>query len=258
MSETLLHPDGEAAHSDWKSLTDEVQRLHLQRKHQLAFELLRSKLDAEKYKNFIFLNHPIWWSEIRSRSCSLSRRNGGDSDFIRQLWKNKSFMYSFHRHAGPLPCEDAKLVEILDKEYLQLVSQSKAIHWIVKDPKGKPWGLLSINDISLKHKRAEVLLGVLDGAPLGLATAAMLSLFEFYFKSLNFNKLMSYVYVDNQHSLKGTLHLGFKKEGLLRSHVADPATGQLMDVIQTGLLRGEAFNEQNQKLVRRLLAPKPH
>ncbi len=188
--------------------------LHKEGKHQAAFELLTAKLDPVKYKNALFENHPIWWAEISAGICKLSRRSSKDSEFVRRIWNDQNFLYSFHRHANALPEVTTDLNNLLDKEYLSLVSESHAIHWIVKDSRGNSWGLLSITGISLRHKRAEVLFGVLDGAPSRLAVAAMLMLFQFYFKAIKFNKLISFVYEDNPHSLKGTLHLGFKEEAL--------------------------------------------
>ena len=235
-------------------LLDDAKRLHTNSQHQDAFELLTANLDTDRYQNILFENHPIWWSEIKAGICLLTRRSGQDSDFVRQIWTQKEFIYSFHRHANNLPNDDEKLKQLLDKEYLALVSESHAIHWIVKDRTGSPWGLLSITGISLIHKRAEVLLGVLDGAPRGLSIAAMLMLFQFYFKAIRFNKLLSFVYEDNPHSLKGTLHLGFKEEGRLRKHVFDPRSNHYVDLIQTGLLAEDAFSENNKRLMKRLLS----
>ena len=237
-----------------KTLINEVRRLHSQKQHQSAFNLLNSSLDQIKYRNLLFENHPIWWSDIKAGICQLSRRSSKDIDFVRQIWGQQDFIYSFHRHANNLPDDDDKLKQLLDREYLALVSESHAVHWIVKDQTGKPWGLLSITGISLIHKRAEVLLGILDGAPRGLSTAAMLMLFQFYFKAIKFNKLLSFIYEDNPHSLKGTLHLGFKEEGRFKKHVVEPRSNQYVNLIQTGLLAEDAFSESNNRLMKRLLS----
>jgi RimJ/RimL family protein N-acetyltransferase len=231
-----------------------VQGLHKLQLHKTAYELLSANLDSDKYQNLLFENHPIWWSEIKAGICQLTRRSSKDIDFVRKIWEQKDFIYSFHRHANSLPNEKEKLAQLLDKEYLALVSESHAVHWIVKDRSGKPWGLLSITGISLTHKRAEVLLGILDGAPRGLSTAAMLILFQFYFKAIKFNKLLSFVYEDNPHSLKGTLHMGFKEEGRFKNHVIDPRSNQYVNLIQTGLLAEDAFSENNKRLMQRLLS----
>jgi RimJ/RimL family protein N-acetyltransferase len=65
--------------------------------------------------------------------------------------------------------------------------------------------------------------------------------------------LTSFVYADNPHSLKGTLHLGFRQEGQLIKHSFDPESDQYMDMIQTGLLREDAFTAKNKRLMDRLL-----
>ena len=190
---------------------------------------------------------------LRSRSCVLTRRNANDAAFMRMLWADPVFMRSFHRLAPALPVADHELERILNVEFQNPVAKSRALHWTVRDPSGRPWGLLSLTDISLLHKRAEVLLGVLPGAPFGLATAAMLMLFHFYFTTNKFNKLYSMVFADNPYSLKGTLHLGFKQEGLLRRHTLDPASQTCVDVIQTGLLAEDAFSPSNIRLMKKLL-----
>jgi RimJ/RimL family protein N-acetyltransferase len=141
----------------------------------------------------------------------------------------------------------------LQNEYAALLDESHALHWIIRSSDGHPWGLLSLTDISRPSKKAEVLLGVLPNAPLGLATAAILVLFQFFFKAMKFNKLYSLVYKDNLRSLKSTLHLGFKIEGDLRQEIIDPKTGNFVDLIRTGLLAEDAFNASNIRLMDRLL-----
>ncbi len=190
---------------------------------------------------------------IHSRTCLLTRRAASDAAFMRTLWADTAFMHSFHRLVAPLPSDDHELQRILNVEYQSPIAKSRAVHWIVRAPNGHAWGLLSLTDVSLQHKRAEVLMGVLPGAPFGLVTAAMLMLFHFYFKANKFNKLYSMVFADNPHSLKSTLHLGFRQEGLLRRHTLDPASQTYVDVIQTGLLAEDAFSASNIKLMKKLL-----
>ena len=76
---------------------------------------------------------------------------------------------------------------------------------------------------------------------------------QFYFKVMNFNKLVSLVYEDNMHSLKGALHLGFKEEGNLKHHLRDPRTGSYVSIKQLGLFAEDAFSSGNAALTRRLL-----
>jgi len=198
-------------------------------------------------------HHPRLWSDIRARSCVLSRRGPADLSFLRKLWSDKTFLRQFHRQAPELPVSDLRLTEILRQEFAALLQDSHALHFIVRDREGGARGLLSLVDLSLQHRRAEVLLGVLPNAPFGLATAAMLMLFQFYFKALRFHKLYSLVYPDNPHSLAGTLHLGFRIEGRLKEEVYDASTDGHSDLIRTGLLAEDAFTPGNRRLMERRL-----
>ena len=253
----MLLEFGDIVASDIKSIISQAMALRSQRRFQQAYELIaKEAIQHESIKRSLWEHEPVFWSDINAGICQLTRRNGADAAFIEQLWGKPDFLYSFHRHAGKFPNSRQELVKILEREFVSNIGTSHALHWIVRDRKSQPWGILSLVDISLLHRRAEVLLGVLPDAPLGLSTAAMLTLFQFYFRGLKFNKLYSLVYDDNPHSLKGTLHLGFNVEGRLRKHVLDPKSGTHINLVQTGLLAEDAFTPRNERLMRRLLAPK--
>ena len=192
---------------------------------------------------------------LRSRSCVLTPVRGTDSVFIRALWGNQAFMHDFHRLAPPLPASDLELVARLEQDFRESGAKSAALNWIIRTPAGKPVGMLTLTALSRVHRRGEVMLGVLPDAPFGIATAAMLMIFELFFRTLQFNKLYSFVFADNRHSLKGTLHLGFSIEGELRQHVFDHESNQYIDLIQTALFADQAFNARNRKLMERLLFP---
>jgi len=234
-------------------LIDQVRLLHKERKHQGAFDLLSKHLNGNKYKSILFENHPIWWSDISTARCILSRRSSIDAPFIRTAWENKEFLNSFHRYANPLPKSDKDLEALLDKEYFSLVSSAKSLHWVIKDNQGTPWGVMSITGIALLHKRGELLIGLVKGAPTGLSAAAMLTLFQFYFKAINFNKLTALMFEENTGALKGAKHIGFKEEGRLKKHVFDPSSKTYVDLIQLGLLSEDALSEKNKRTMKRLL-----
>ena len=234
-------------------LIDQVRLLHKERKHQGAFDLLSKHLDGNKYKSVLYENHPIWWSDISTTRCILSRRSSIDAPFIRTAWENKEFLNSFHRYANTLPESDKDLEALLDKEYFSLVSLAKSLHWVIKDKQGTPWGFMSITGISLLHKRGELLVGLVKEAPQGLSAAAMLTLFQFYFKAINFNKLTALMFEENALAVKGAKHIGFKEEGRLRKHVFDPNSETYVDLIQLGLLSKDALSEKNKRNMKRLL-----
>lgn len=232
-----------------------ARNLRANRQFQDAYQLIVDEARKLQGHNIFAWEHqPIFWSDIEAGICKLTRRNGNDATFIQELWRNHDFVYSLHRHAPAIPTNKQQLEEILEREFISTMAASKSLHWVVRDKNSKPWGVLSLTEISLIHKRAEVILGVLPSAPYGLSTAAMLILFQFYFKVVKFNKLYSFVYDDNIHSLKGTLHLGFKEEGRLRKHVTDPKSGEFVDLVQTGLLAEDAFNPTTKRLMQRLLS----
>lgn len=240
---------------DINEIMIKARDLRTQRKFQEAYQFVVDRTHAlQGLKGVAWEHQPIFWSDIESGMCKLTRRNASDANFIEELWREQDFLYSFHRHASKLPKTKQELEKILEREFISTMGSSKSLHWIVRDKSTKPWGILSLTDISLLHKRAEVLLGVLPNAPQGLSVSAMLVLFRFYFKVMKFNKLCSLVYDDNMHSLKGALHLGFKEEGRLRKHVLDPKSGKYVDLIQTGLLAEDAFNPTTQRLMQRLLS----
>ena len=231
--------------------------LRREKKFHQAFEYVSGLIAPDSaYATLRWQHNPIFWSDISAGSCVLTRRNANDHAFVRQLFELPGFRRSFHRNANSLPQDNALLQSKLDEEMASILSESGALHWVVRDAQRQPWGLLSLCDVSLTHQRAEILMGMRPNAPLGLTPAAMLMLYEFYFKFMKFNKLVSFIYKDNPNSLKSTLHLGFEVEGQLHQHNLDPETGQFLDVTQLGLNKGQAFSQSNQKLARRLLRPK--
>jgi RimJ/RimL family protein N-acetyltransferase len=220
-----------------------------------AFEHIQQAFQNghDELKALAWQHNPIFWSDISAGICILTRRRGEDSSFMRKLWLDTEFIYQFHRHSLYLPPSDQALQRILNQEMSAILSESHAIHWVVRDEHRRPCGLLSLCEISLLHRRAEVLLCVLPTAPAGMAAAAILMLYQFYFKVMKFNKLVSIVYPENIKSIKSTMHLGFKKESDLRRHAWDPRTGTFTDMIQFGLLEEDAFGLGNQRLMQRLL-----
>jgi diamine N-acetyltransferase len=239
-----------------KPVMDSVQtarQLRSAGKINESFALVRNSSSSKQIPTSVVWQHqPLWWDDLAAGICVLSRRRGSDATFIQQLWADSEFAYRFHRLAVRIPPQLAELERILHSEYVSVIGDLNSLHWVVRDQQRRPWGVLSLTNISLSHKRAEVLLGVRAGAPFGLATAAMLLLFRFYFGVLKFHKLYTLTFDDNAHSLKGVLHLGFKQEGRLRQHFFDAATGKFVDMVQAGLLADAAFSAANRRLMQRL------
>jgi RimJ/RimL family protein N-acetyltransferase len=239
---------------NYKSIFENLSHLRKEAKfNEASILVVESLKEHPNYQRIIFENNPIFWSDIKAGICTLTRRKSKDIQFLRRLWLDREFMFKFHRQMPELPDSDKELIKILDAEYFAVLSESDALHWIVRDKNFNPWGLISLTDISVINRRAEVLIGVIPNAPLGLSTAAMLMIFELFFKVMKFNKLTSYVYEDNNYSIKSTLHLGFKIEGKLINHVIDLKSGNFYSLSLFGLLAKDAFNPSNLALMKRLL-----
>ena len=239
-----------------ETILKESRRLRNDRKFDQAYHHLKSSLcDHPEFQFLIWQHSPIFWSDISAGICTLTRRKSEDTLFLREIWGQNDFGYVFNRNSAPLPEDDATLQKILDAEMTSLMEESRALHWIIRDKNQRPWGLLSLCDVSFTHKRAEVLLGIMPEAPPGLVAAAMFMLYEFFFKFMQFNKLCAMIFKENTRSFKATLHLGFNMEGELKQHSLDPRTGKYVDVIQLGILAESAFQANNQRLKRRLLGP---
>jgi len=238
-------------------LLDRTRALRAQGKYAESHALiLQADLSRVSGAELIEWEHrPFVWQPIRSEGSMLTRRGPGDLAFVRKFWANTSVLNSFHRNAPALPDSDKQLSRILLGEQTALISESRCLHWIVKDMNEKPWGLISLSEISVLNRRAELLFGMLPKAPFGLSAFAMFSLLDFYFNAMRFNKLTSLIFEDNHPSIKGTLHLGFKIEGRFEKHLYDIKRKEFLNVLQTGLLRDDYLAGSVNPLTRRRRRP---
>ena len=198
------------------------------------------------------LDSEIWNKKIVVPRLTLERRDSRHADFLINLWHDTDFLNHYNRLLAYESDVD-KLSAQLQRERHRPIQESRSCHWtIIKE--AQPVGIVSLVDISELHKRAEFLIGVAPGSPSMIAVTATLMCFQFFFKAIKFEKLFSFVYPDNVRSIKSTLSLGFRQEAVLVGHIVDPKTGERHDLIQTGLLKCEAFNSRNLRLMKRLLS----
>ena len=163
------------------------QQLRAHHQFKEAHELVEGSAQSHGLpQDYIWAHQPILWSDISAGICQLTRRKKEDAEFLMELWRNKDFIREFHRHAKDLTTDPSLLCLTLEREYTSLLSEINQLHWVVRDRKGQAFGLLSLTNVSISNKSAEVLLGVLPQAPMGLATASMLILFQFFFKAMGF------------------------------------------------------------------------
>lgn len=233
-------------------LSDLRKNCRFNEAYQHLINIPEEKKQLINYSKILWNHHPVWWSDISAGAYKLTRRRKSDAAFMRKIWTSE-FSDQFNRHVSTLPNSDEELERRLQSEYSTTVYESRSIHWVARDASSNPFGILSLVNISTYNKRAEVLFGVTPQAPFGLSMGIMLMLFNFFFKSIRYNKLYSFVYKENKKSLQTSISLGFKTEGLLRSHVQHPYKNEYMDLVQMGMLEEDAFTQRNIKLMDKLL-----
>jgi RimJ/RimL family protein N-acetyltransferase len=236
-----------------RHITELARQARFEGNFDNGFNIIKDELSKfTQYDALVWQHQPLFWSPIVAGNYTLTRRDSSDADFVESLWGDSNFRRRFHRQALDLPPR-VQLEKLLKGEFLSLIGESKALHWIIRDKVGQAQGLLSLTEISMQHRRAEVLLGLSPKAPLGIGVAAMFMLFQFFFRTMKFYKLVSMIYTDNDLALKTTVHLGFRIEGILRGHMLDPASGHYVDMYQLALLESEAFRPANQRVMSRML-----
>ena len=189
--------------------------------------------------------HPVWHHPLKSKNLLLIRPQEQHRTFLTELLQTRSFVQQYNSFIGNGP---AVVEGFIQRTRLQPL-QTKQLDWVVADLTGKPLGLACLADLDFENRRAEWLLGfpVLPEMRQKMVEAAML-LFSAAFSSLRLEKIYGYVYQGNQAAQDATLHLGFQREGVMRSHIRNRLTAQREDLHIFGLLRKEYF--ENMRLNR--------
>ena len=187
--------------------------------------------------------HPIWHHPLESKNLMLIRPQEQHRAFLTDLLQTSSFVERYNSFMGNGP---AAVEGFIQRTHLPPL-QTKQLDWIVTDLNGEPLGLACLADLDFESRRAEWLLGFpeLPEMRQKMVEAALL-LFVAAFACLRLEKVYGYVYQSNVPAQEATLHLGFQKEGVLRTHVRNRVTGKREDLHVFGILRDEFY--QNTKL----------
>lgn len=100
---------------------------------------------------------------------------------------------------------------------------SRKIEWIV-EVDNEPVGIAALVGLDWMNRRAQPQLGFLNTRRAKDIVKASAMMLDFGFNKIAFKKATSHVYEYNSKSQKYTLHIGFKEEGFLHSHVYNPKT----------------------------------
>ena len=200
-----------------------------------------------------FSSAPFWREPCQGKRIVLVRLEPRHRDFLMSCRRNIQFQHHYHLFQDSSNEAIERDLRLANRPPLE----TKRISWVVEKDK-KPIGLAELVDLNLNNARAEILVGFPEKQPFGISLEATLLIMEFAFSKIGLYKLISYVYGDNSGSQRNTLHLGFQQEGLLRSHVIDPASKERLDLYNNGCLSTEFFQNKNlMRLANRLLGRIP-
>ncbi|MDD2761136.1 MAG: GNAT family N-acetyltransferase [Methylomonas sp.] len=192
---------------------------------------------------------PFWQQACQGNRLTLVRTAARHREFLLACRRNRDFQRQYHRFQAGTP----EAIEQELNEAKRPPLETRKITWVV-ERQGQPLGLAALVDLDIVNSRAEILIGFPDKLGFGIGLEATLLVMEFAFSKLGLSKLVSYVYGDNPLSQANTQHLGFRREGLLDSHVADPTSGERIDLYINGCLSTDFFsNARLMALAKRLL-----
>ena len=174
-----------------------------------------------------------WWRPLALGGVTLRLPADADQAFVAQCFGSPAFIARYRRFQATDAAAVGGFIDLARRR----PRQTGRIDWIVCQG-AQPLGLASLSDLDFKHRRGELLVGLLDPdarAPVGLK--ASLAVMDCAFNGFGLRKLVSYVYGDNPAAQANTLHLGLRQEGLLRAQLLT-AEGPL-DLYVNGLLADE-------------------
>ena len=177
-----------------------------------------------------------------------------DADWLAATWANQEFVDLYCSNIHPPSAESLR--ENLSARQEIPVESLGFIEFIVERPNGERIGLGSLGNYAALHRRAELMIGIVDPAlrrgTLGLE--ATLLLLDLAFNSYRLNKLFTFVYTYNEFSEANTVKLGFIQEGTLRQHHWHAEENRFIDLYINGMTQDDFRQaEQIARWSRRLL-----
>ena len=111
------------------------------------------------------------------------------------------------------------------------------IEYVAMHPELGRVGLVGIVDYSALHRRAEFLVGIVgkDLRHSRLAVETTLLALDLAFNQYAIQKLYTYVYGYNDYAEKNTVKVGFRQEGLLKSHHYCRRESRFVDLYINGM-----------------------
>lgn len=158
-----------------------------------------------------------------------------DADWLAQTWANREFVSLYCSNIQPTPADTLR--QALVERQTAPAEALGFIEFIVERPDGEQIGIGSLGNYAAQHRRAELMIGIVDPAlRRGMAgLEATLLLLDLAFNSYHLNKVFTFVYGYNDFSEANTLKLGFTQEGLLRQHHWQAEEQRFVDLYINGM-----------------------
>ncbi len=236
--------------ASWTKAIDEFFR---QKNFQYAHDLIQLALaDFQNHPGLLdrlFIVDGRWNLPLISNRIHLLIPETNDFQFLQQCYENNDFMEQFL----PMGRKNQRNEAILDalKHNKFPVAQFRATHRIIKKSQAidqdepsspycenlKPIGLVSLVDIQIAHRRAELLMGFPNESDRQFASSVVILLiFDFAFNQIGLQKLTSLVLANNTHSQRSTEAIGFLREGFKKKHFCHPKSREWLDCYENGLV----------------------
>ena len=211
-----------------------------------AKSLMGSKHQMPEWgKNLLRELSSQWWIPLELGGVVLRCPDASDGYFLKKTFSDSEFMRHYHRFQGASDQE----IEFLICGAGLSPRETGRLDWIILDRHNVRVGVVALVDIDWRHERAEILIGIPEARMPTIALKASVAAITFAFERLGLKKLLSYIYADNHEAQDNTLHLGFVKEGLLRSHIN--SAGSRFDLHVNSLLPSDLADNSLIKVLSR-------
>lgn len=188
----------------------------------------------------------FWWLPLRSSGIALRRPRAPDAIWLRRCFADATFGQAVNRSYAErlINITDVELERELERQWRASPPDFGAQLMLIENAAGDRLGVAAMVNIDADNRRAEFLMGFQQPHVQSVAVLRVGGLMmDFAFRLANFHKLSASIYADNTRGeaiLRMLESVGFKREGLLRDHLALP-NGQYVDVHLVGGLGSEVL-----------------
>ena len=191
--------------------------------------------NSPELSSLSLLLNPKWDEVYVGKRVRIRPVCESDAEYLHRSFSNHEFMDHFHPTVSRQ--RSVKSIAALIAEKNQMF-RKRSQYWVVERLQtNDSVGILVVADLVAIHRRAELLVGMPDEAThgSGLAAEAVILLLNMCFNLIGLNKLTSMVLADNPHSQKSTLSIGFRNEGIRRSHIWIASRKKFCDCYENGM-----------------------